>query len=74
MNTNENAIDTNDIKKLLKPQDVATILNVSRSFAYLLLQSGQLPIVRLGKSVRVRVEDIEAFIKANRFPVIENGK
>lgn len=74
MNTNENAIDTNDIKKLLKPQDVATILNVSRSFAYLLLQSGQLPAVRLGKSVRVRVEDIEAFIKANRFPVIENGK
>jgi excisionase family DNA binding protein len=54
---------TTDIKRLLKPQDVAAILNVSRSYAYLILQNGRLPSVHLGRSVRVRPEDLRAFIE-----------
>ena len=53
------------ISKLLKAQDVADLLNVSRSFAYTLMQSGQLPTVQLGRAVRVRPEDLEEFIQLN---------
>jgi len=51
--------------RLLKAGEVAACLNVSRSFAYHLIQTGELPTVRLGKSVRVRPQDLEAFIEQN---------
>jgi excisionase family DNA binding protein len=53
------------IAKLLRAQDVAELLSVSRSFAYALMQSGQLPTVQLGRAVRVRPEDLEEFIQLN---------
>jgi excisionase family DNA binding protein len=53
------------IGKLLKANEVAELLSVSRSFAYALMQTGQLPTVRLGRSVRVRPEDLEEFIQLN---------
>ncbi len=51
------------IGKLLKANEVAELLSVSRSFAYALMQTGQLPTVHLGRSVRVRPEDLEEFIQ-----------
>ena len=51
--------------KLLKAEDVAELLSVSRSFAYALMNSGQLPTVQLGRAVRVRPEDLEKFIQLN---------
>jgi excisionase family DNA binding protein len=48
---------------LLKGEDVARLLNISRSFAYQLIQRREIPIVKLGRSVRVRPEDLEQFIK-----------
>lgn len=51
--------------KLLKPTEVAELLNISKSFAYRLLQSGNIPTIHLGKSVRVRMADLENFIKSN---------
>ena len=53
------------IGKLLKADEVAELLSVSRSFAYALMQTGQLPTVKLGRSVRVRPEDLEEFIQLN---------
>lgn len=53
------------IERLLRPEDVASILNVSRSYAYTLLQTGELPAVRLGRSVRVRPQDLENYISTN---------
>ena len=53
------------IEKLLKAEDVAEILNVSRSFVYALIQNGQIPGVRLNRSVRVRPEDLELFLTRN---------
>jgi len=53
------------IDKLLKANEVAELLSVSRSFAYALMQTGQLPTVHLGRSVRVRPEDFEKFIQLN---------
>ena len=63
METNLNK--RHSIGKLLKANEVAELLSVSRSFAYALMQTGQLPIVHLGRSVRVRPEDLEKFIQMN---------
>ena len=51
------------LEELLRREDVARILNISRSYAYLLMKRGELPIVRIGRSVRVRPSDLEQFIE-----------
>ncbi len=55
---------TNFAGKLLRAVDVAEILNISIPFAYKLMQIGMLPTVRMGRSVRVRGEDLIDFIKS----------
>ena len=47
---------------LLKAAELAQILNISIGLDYRLMQSGVLPSVRLGRSVRVRPADLEQFI------------
>ena len=54
---------------LLRPVEVAEILNISRSFAYHLLQTGEIPVVRLGKACRIRPDDLNAFIEKNPLAV-----
>ncbi len=49
-------------EQLLKNEEVARILHVSRSFAYLLMRRGEIPTVRIGTAVRVRREDLEQYI------------
>jgi excisionase family DNA binding protein len=63
----ENAVvqSQSSIPKLLKASDVANILGISRSFAYFLCETGQLPTVRIGHSLRVRPQDLEAYIDTN---------
>ena len=53
------------IERLFKPEEVASILSISRSYAYTLLKTGELPAVRLGRSVRVRPKDLENYISTN---------
>ncbi len=55
-------------ERLLKPDEVAEILQVSKAFAYALLKRGDIPAVRIGNLVRVRREDLEKYIltKANK--------
>jgi len=49
--------------RLLKINEVAEVLQVSKTTAYRLVQVGDLPAVRFaGATVRVRVEDLEKFI------------
>jgi len=48
--------------KLLKSEEVARILQVSRSFAYQLMQRGEIPSVRIGNTVRVRPGDLQRYI------------
>jgi excisionase family DNA binding protein len=49
-------------ERLLKPADVAEILQVSKAHAYVLMKRGEIPSVRIGKIVRVRLEDLELYI------------
>jgi excisionase family DNA binding protein len=49
-------------ERLLKPADVAEILQVSKAHAYILMKRGEIPTLRIGKIVRVRLEDLERYI------------
>mgnify|MGYP000485745665 FL=1 len=49
---------------LLKAGDVARLLNVSRSTAFRLIESGAIPSVKLpGRLVRVRLADVRRLIE-----------
>ncbi len=50
---------------LLTAAEVSYRLHLSRSCAYGLMHTGVIPTVRIGKSRRVRAEDLEDFIKHN---------
>jgi excisionase family DNA binding protein len=54
------------MEKLMKAIEVAEYLSLSKSGAHALMKRGQIPTVRFGKSVRVRVEDLERFILNHR--------
>ncbi len=59
---------------LLTVADISFRLHLSRSCSYALMQSGAIPTVRIGKSRRVRQEDLEAFIKHNIFSTFDYGE
>jgi len=61
-------------ERLLKGDEVARILNISRSQAYKLMQQGQIPTVRIGRSVRVRHESLWTFIEENTTPEDESQR
>ena len=51
---------------LLTCKEVAEILQISPAKSYTMTKTGEIPSVRFGKLVRVRPEDLESFISANR--------
>jgi len=50
-------------EKLLKPDDVAEILKISKAQAYAILKRGEMPVIRLGTLVRVRPRDLQNYIE-----------
>ncbi len=50
---------------LLTGEEIAKILHVSRVYAYQLMHQRMIPTVKIGRSVRVRQEDLEQFISTN---------
>ena len=53
--------DTAFPRQLLKIDEVTAILSISKPHAYQLVQRGDIACVRLGRSIRVRMEDMERF-------------
>jgi len=53
------------MESLLRANDVAKILGISRSQVFALWSKKELPAVRIGKLVRCRPSDLAAFIEAN---------
>ena len=49
---------------LLTAQDIAQMMQISKSMAYQLMQRGNIKTVKFGRSVRVRPIDLDHFIKA----------
>ena len=48
---------------LLKAEQIAQALNVGRSKAYELMASGELPVIRIGRSVRVPADGLRRWIE-----------
>ena len=53
------------MEALLKGKDVARALSISPAYAYRLCIDGILPSIRIGRSVRVRPSDLEAYVASN---------
>jgi len=64
MATQSNSVDGVDglDRRLLRIEDVADRLAVSRSMAWKLIAVGQLRSVRIGRAVRVRPRDLEDYL------------
>ncbi len=54
--------ETLEKRRLLRVDEVAEILAISKAHAYQLIRRGELECLRLGRSVRVRTEDLNSFI------------
>lgn len=54
--------DTAPMLLLLKPEDVAELLAVSQRSVRRLIDSGELPTVRVGNAVRVHRDDLERYV------------
>ncbi len=52
-------------EQLVRVTDVARHLAVSRSKVYQMMEVGQLPYVKLGKSRRVRWSDVQRLVDQN---------
>jgi excisionase family DNA binding protein len=56
------AINENE-KLLIRISEAAEMLSVARSKAYAMVQAGELPAVRMGKSVRVSVRALNEYVE-----------
>ncbi|MBI9048669.1 MAG: helix-turn-helix domain-containing protein [Anaerolineaceae bacterium] len=54
-----------EFSSLLTGEEIAEILHVSRAYAYQLMRQKHITTVKIGRSVRVRPEDLEQFIAMN---------
>jgi len=53
-------------ERLLKAEEVASILGISRSKAYMMMRLKEIPTITIGKNVRVSKDDLDMFIQKNR--------
>ncbi len=65
------SIEEKTLSRLLNAQEVAAALNMGLSTIYMLMERGELPSIRIGRSVRIRPEDLEKFIESKTQAVLE---
>jgi excisionase family DNA binding protein len=51
--------------RLLTVEEARVELHIGRTLAYQLVESGALPVVRIGHALRVRRADLDAYVEAN---------
>ena len=52
---------------LLSITDVCRELGMGKSWVYRRIQSGEIPSVKLGRNIKVRREDLEAYLEGQRY-------
>lgn len=55
----------------LKVPEVAKVLRIARSRAYELVAEGEIPSVRIGRSVRVNRGELDRWLQEQRYPDVE---
>ncbi len=53
-------------EELLKADDVARLLNISKPMAYRLMQRGDIAVIRINTAVRVKPSDLQDYIERSR--------
>jgi excisionase family DNA binding protein len=51
---------------LLRPVDLVGLLQLSRAQVYLLLASGEIPSIRIGRLRRIRRQDLDEWLSRSR--------
>jgi putative molybdopterin biosynthesis protein len=51
----------------LKVPEVAEVLRIARSRAYELVASGEIPAVKIGRSVRVSRKELDRWVEGQRY-------
>jgi excisionase family DNA binding protein len=58
---------------LLSITDVCQELGMGKSWVYRRIQSGEIPSVKLGRNIKVRREDLEGYLEAQRYNPTTSG-
>lgn len=58
---------------LLSIDDVSQELRMSRNWVYGRIKSGEIPSVKLGRNIKVRREDLEAYLEGQRYRQVITG-
>jgi excisionase family DNA binding protein len=60
------------LNKLITPEELAEILNMSKASVHRLVSKRVLPFYKIGGSLRFKVSDIESYLKDAKFePIIK---
>ena len=58
---------------LLSITDVCQELGMGKSWVYRRIQTGEIPSVKLGRNIKVRREDLEGYLEAQRYNPTTSG-
>lgn len=53
-------------RRLLRVPEAAKMLGISPAHLWRVIQAGRIPVLRIGRSTRIDVRDLEAFIANNK--------
>jgi excisionase family DNA binding protein len=56
------------VPQLHSIDEVLRALGMGKSWTYRRIKSGEIPSVRLGRSIKVRREDLEEYLESHRYP------
>ena len=59
--------------ELLSIKEVCQELRMGKSWVYRRIQSGEIPSVKLGHNIKVRREDLEGYLEAQRYSPTDSG-
>jgi len=51
------------VEELLSPKELSRLLRVSKPWPYIMVKRGALPYYKMGKVIRFRWSDIEAYLE-----------
>lgn len=59
-------IKRDKLEELLGPKELSRLLKVSKPWPYIMVKRGLLPCYKMGKVIRFRWSDIEAYLERSR--------
>ena len=57
--------------QLLSIPQVCQELGMGKSWIYRRLRSGEIPSIRLGRSIKVRRDELEEYLQSHRYPAVQ---